>query len=246
MLDDDKTLPQCLEPITSATGPVDASNTTPTASDIATALNSICSSSTSCDPTHIGSLLVQFSQACQDELTNSKNAQVILTYDSLYFINAFKGAMCQKDTSGTYCVASHSSNTNTTKRASFDRRDSSQEVFIPDATMFSSKNVLALGIEPTLSATQLCVPCTREVMNTYTSLLSTWPYAPGISNSALFPGEPALYDAINQKCGDSFLGGAVQAAAGLATGAAPRSADSGFALVGSAIAAAAAGAVALL
>jgi len=83
-------------------------------------------------------------------------------------------------------------------------------------------------------------------MNVYTTQLSSLPYGPMISNSVLFPGEAALYDAINQKCGTSFLGGAVQAAGGLATGAAPRSVDDGFALVSSAIAAAAAGAVALL
>ncbi len=83
-------------------------------------------------------------------------------------------------------------------------------------------------------------------MNAYTTQLNNIPYGPSISNSELFPGEPALYEAINQKCGASFLGGAVQAAGGLATGAAPRSVDGGFAFVGSAIAAAAAGAVALL
>ena len=83
-------------------------------------------------------------------------------------------------------------------------------------------------------------------MNVYTSQLSSLPYGPGISNSVLFGGESSLYDAINQKCGGSFLGGAAQAAGGLATGAAPRSVDGGFALVSSAIAAAAAGAVALL
>ena len=83
-------------------------------------------------------------------------------------------------------------------------------------------------------------------MNIYTSQLSSIPYGPGNGNSVLFGGEPALYEAINSKCGASFLGGAVQAAGGLATGAAPRSVDGGFALVSSAIAAAAAGAVALL
>jgi hypothetical protein len=228
----------------SATAPLDESKTTPTASDVTTALNSICSSSTTCDASHIGSLLGQFYLACQNELTSSKNDDVILTYDSLYLIGPFKAAVCQKDTSGTYCVASQSSNT--TKRASLDRRDSSQEVFTPDASLFTSKNVAFLGLNSNVSASQLCVPCTREVMNVYTSQLSTIPYGPGISNSKLLGGEPALYNAINQKCGATFLNGAAQAAGGLATGAAPRSADAGFALVSSAIAATAAGVVALL
>ena len=117
---------------------------------------------------------------------------------------------------------------------------------MPSPELFTSKNIAFLGISPDLSAGQLCVPCTREVMNVYTSQLSTMPYGPSLPNSQLFGGETALYDAINQKCGASFLGGAVQAAGGLATGAAPRSVDAGFSLVSSAIAAAAAGAVALL
>lgn len=135
---------------------------------------------------------------------------------------------------------------NTTKRASLDRRDGSQEVFVPDANLFVQKDVAFLGLSPDLAADQLCVSCTRQVMNDYTTQLSTIPYGPGISNSILFSGQPALYNAINQKCGSSFLGGAVQAAGGLATGAAPRSADGGFVVVGSAIAVAAAGAMAFL
>ncbi|KAF8498122.1 hypothetical protein F5888DRAFT_1612724 [Russula emetica] len=251
-LNADTTLPQCLQPIISATAPLCSSSTTPTVSDVTTALNSICSSSTTCDPSHIGSLLGQFQQACQNELTSSKNTNVILTYDSLYLIGPFKGAVCQKDTSGNYCVASQSSNTttnttsNATKRDLLGRQDGSQEVFTPDANLFTSNNIVFLGLQPNLSASQLCVPCTREVVNVYTSQLSNYPYAPGMANSALFGGEPALYSAINQKCGASFLGGAAQAAGGLATGAAPRSVDGGFGLVSSAIAAAAAGAVALL
>jgi hypothetical protein len=135
---------------------------------------------------------------------------------------------------------------NATKRASLDRRDDTQQVFIPDATVFSGKNIAFLGLLPSLPEKQLCTSCTREVMNCYMTQLNDVPYGPGLSNSVLFPGEPALYNAINQQCGASFLSGQVQAAGGLATGAAPRSADSGFALVSSAIVAAAAGAVALL
>ncbi len=82
-------------------------------------------------------------------------------------------------------------------------------------------------------------------MNVYTTQLSTIPYGPGLQNSVLFPSEPSLYNAINQKCGPSFLGGESQAAGGLGKGAAPRSVDGGFALVSSAIVAAA-GAAALL
>lgn len=83
-------------------------------------------------------------------------------------------------------------------------------------------------------------------MGAYTKQLSDVPYAPGLPNSQLLANEPALYSAINSVCGAAFLSGQVQAAGGLATGAASRSADGGFAFVGSAIAAAAVGAAALL
>jgi hypothetical protein len=83
-------------------------------------------------------------------------------------------------------------------------------------------------------------------MTVYTNQLSSVPYAPSLNYSQLLAGQPSLYDATNAKCGNSFLSGDTQAAGGLATSAAPHSADGGFAMVGSAIVAVAAGAAALL
>lgn len=224
-------LAQCLQPLQqAASGPYSISS-----------LNSVCSATT-CGATTIGSQLSQFQQACQNELTVLKLASVIITYDSLYLLNILPKVVCLKDTSGNYCLAN--SSTSATKRASLGRRD--QTVFIPDAGEFSLKNIPFLGLQPTTDPSKLCVPCTRQIMGAYTTQLTDIPYGPGLGNSLLFPGEPTLYNAINSKCGSAFLGGQVQAAGGLATGAAPRSADGGFAFVGSAIAAAAAGAVALL
>lgn len=225
-------LAQCLGPLNQATsGPYSISS-----------LNNVCSATT-CDPTIIGAQLSLFQQACQTELTVSKIAQVIITYDSLYLLNILPKVICLKDTSGKYCLAN--STTSSTKRASLDRRGS-QEVFIPDAAEFSQNGIPFLGLLASETANNLCTPCTRQIVGAYTTQLSNVPYGPGMSNSQLLSGEPALYSAINSKCGASFLGGEVQAAGGLATGAAPRSADGGFAFVGSAIAAAAAGAAALL
>jgi len=208
------------------------------------ALSGICSA-TACDPKLIGGQLGQFYQACQNELTVSKVPEVIVTYDALYILGPLQQALCQKSSTGSYCLAA-SSNSTPTKRASIDRRSTTQEAFTLDATVFGQQNVAFLGLLPSLSASQLCVPCTREIMGIYTTQLSSIPYGPGLSNSQLMSGEPALYSAINSKCGASFLAGQVQAAGGLATGAAPRSVDGGLTLVGSALAAAAAGAVALL
>jgi len=225
-------LAQCLGPLKQATS----------GSYGTSSLNNICSATT-CDATTIGAQLSSFQQACQTELTDAKNAKVIITYDSLYLLSILPKVVCLKDTSGNYCLAN--SSTSSTKRASLDRRGS-QQVFIPDAAQFNQKNIPFLGLQTGEAADKLCTPCTRQIMGAWTNELSSVPYGPGMSNSQLFSGEPALYSAINSKCGASFLGGEVQAAGGLATGAAPRSADGGFAFVGSAIAAAAAGAVALL
>jgi hypothetical protein len=204
-------------------------------------LSAICSA-TSCDPTLVGKQLVLFQQACQDELVTSPNKQVIVTYDALFIAGPLQKAICQKDDTGSYCVTKFSSPS--TKRSSLDRRD--QQVFTPNVNEWNQKYVPFLGINPNLSADKLCVACTRNMMNQYIEQLGSTPYAPGFSNSQLLANEPTLYTTINSKCGNSFLGGQVQAAGGLATGAAPRSADGSFGFVGSAIAAVAAGAAALL
>ena len=83
-------------------------------------------------------------------------------------------------------------------------------------------------------------------MAVYTTQLNSVPYSPGLNNSLILSGQSPLYNAINTKCGADFLSGQVQAAGALSTGAAPRTADATFALLGSAIVAIAAGAIAVL
>jgi hypothetical protein len=169
---------------------------------------------------------------------------VTLTYDILYTLGPFQKAVCQKDDKGNYCVLNATKSA--TKRSSLNRRVDTQEVLVPDVQKFNEDDILFLGIDPNVTSDQLCTSCTRNVMNVYTTALNTFPYAPGLKFSVLLQGQPTLYAAINTKCGASFLGGQVQAAGGLATGAAPRSVDSAFALVGSVISTVAMGAIALL
>jgi hypothetical protein len=241
-LNNNASLAQVVKPVISATAPLDASSS-PSSSDITTALGSVCSASNTPNPSLFGSLLTLFYQSCQPELTTSKIQDVQVLYDSLYMYIPFQAALCQKDSSGNYCAATPSK---PAKRASLDRRDDSEQVPMPNPTVFSQNNIAFLGLSPNDTSAQLCTPCTREVMNGYTTFMGNFPYGPGSTSSVLFSGLQALYNAINTQCGTSFLGGQVQAAGGLATGAAPLSVDSGFAFVGSAIAAAAAGVVALL
>ncbi|KAI0000761.1 hypothetical protein BJV74DRAFT_820453 [Russula compacta] len=231
-------LTQCIQPLISATAQIasSAGSATSCPSSITTTLNSICSSSNTCDPTLFGAQLSLFYQACQDELVTQKIPQVIVTYDVLYAFVPLQAALCTKDNSGNYCVANMSSST-TTKRASLYRRDA-QQAFrgrypIPWHTAQPPRD-------------KLCTTCTRNIMNVWITQLQKYPYGPGLNSSSLLAGQSALYNAISQTCGNNFLGGEVQAAGALATGAAPRSADSSFAFAGSAIAAVAAGAAALL
>jgi hypothetical protein len=139
-----------------------------------------------------------------------------------------------------------SSSTTTKRSSSLDRRDGSQEAFVPEAATYGAENIAFLGLLPNMTKQQLCTPCSRNVMNVYTSQLNQVLYAAGISNSILLSGQPALYAAINSKCGPSFLSGQVVAEGALSTGAAPRAADTTFSLVGSAIVAVVAGAIAVL
>ncbi|KAI9435820.1 hypothetical protein H4582DRAFT_2079449 [Lactarius indigo] len=242
-------LTSCLKPLISATSAFSPGSdpTTISSSTISSALDSICSSSNTCDSSLINTQLTLFYQACQPELTSSKIAGVILTYDVMYTFGLLQESLCQKDDSGKYCALNMTSSQSTTKRSSsLDRRGDSQVALVPDVSKYSEENIPFLGMQPNMSSDQLCTSCTRKVMNVYTSQLNTVPYGPGISFSVLLSGQPALYAAVNGKCGTSFLSGQVQAAGALQTGAAPRAADSAVAFVGSAILAVAAGAIAVL
>ncbi|KAH9035679.1 hypothetical protein EDB84DRAFT_1577938 [Lactarius hengduanensis] len=242
-------LTSCLKPLISSTSAFSAGSnpTTISPSIISSSLDSICSSANTCDATLINTQLGLFLKACQTELTSTKTADVILTYDVMYTFGLLQESLCQKDDSGKYCALSMTSSQSTTKRSSSLGRRDSQVAIVPNVDKYSKENIAFLGMQPTnMTADQLCTSCTRKIMNLYTSQLNTVPYGPGISFTVLLSGQPALYAAINSKCGASFLSGQVQAAGALQTGAAPRAADSAFALVGSAIVAVAAGAIAVL
>lgn len=239
------TLTACLSPIVAATSQFSGSSSSVSTSAINTALNNICSSSNACPSALFNAQLTAFYAACQPELTSSKVADVVATYDMLYTFPAFQQALCQKDNTGNYCVinATSTSSSSTKRSSSLDRRDDSQVALL---TTYGQKDLCFLGLSPSMTASQLCTQCTRDVMNIFTTYMNSQPYGPGISSSYLLSGQPALYAAINKECGTSFLSGQVQAAGALSTGAAPRAADASFAFIGSAMAALAAGVVAVL
>jgi hypothetical protein len=207
------------------------------ASTVTSALNTLSSSLSACSESVIRSKLTDFYSACSNELTSSSNPDVIRAYDVLYLLSPFSQAVCTKDDSGNYCVLEVGSSSNSTKTllssgptdsspsdglwspvSSGNARRGEEQVVIPNVQQFRNLNLVFLGILPSLSADQLCQPCTRNVLNQYIQFMSSIPYAPGISNSPLMGGETDLYNAVQQKCGAPFLSGSVQAAGGISGG----------------------------
>jgi hypothetical protein len=232
-LNSDPTLATCTTPIASALAsfsPSSKSNKSNTTT-ITSALNTLCSDaiSSDCPVETIRSELSNFYTACGPELTSGHNTQVITIYDVLYSYVPLRQAVCSKDSSGTYCVLSEgqSSGNSATKREAGLFGDlmynlpvkraasKNQVVFLPNATSLAQKNIPFLSISPNSPASSLCVPCTNEVLTAYINFQGSVPYAPGLAQTVLLTGLSALYQAVTSKCGQSFLGGAVQAASGI-------------------------------
>lgn len=237
--DKDTSLSSCTTSLISATSSfapstnASAASTTHSASSISAALNSVCSTASTCPDTSVRQNLADFYTACGPELTTSANKDVIKIYDVLYAIIPLRQAVCSKADNGQYCatqIAANSTASSSTLSAiskfvssggvSLTRRATTQSVVAvsPNATTFATNNLLFLMLLPTTPSASLCTSCTRNVLTPYISFESSTPYAPGLSNSVLLSGQTALYAAVKATCGDSFLNGAVAAAAGLSGG----------------------------
>lgn len=232
-LDTDTALASCASPLVNATadfGPSGNSTGTASASTISSALNNVCSSTTSCDQSTVRGLLASFYGNCTAELTSSVNSDVIRTYDVLYSLIPFKEAICSKDDSGRYCVStlnttssaastvrlagSSSSGDSLYSSVSLSSKRDDQVAFVPNVTTYSSDNLLFLYLTAGLTSEQLCTTCTQEIMTAYMNFESSVAYAPGLANSPMLSGQTALYNGIQTTCGSTFLSGSVVAAGG--------------------------------
>jgi len=241
-LDSDPQILSCTKAFTTAAANfgVGSNSGNASSSAVTSALNSLCPSLSACPESVIRGQLTDFYAACPNELTSSPNNDVVRAYDVLYALYPLSKAVCTKSDNGNYCVlevGSTTSNSTTGKNllssgstesssadglwlplASKNSRRAEQQVIIPNLEQFKSTNLVFLGIQPSLAADKLCVPCTRNVLNEYIQFTSSLPYAPGIANSPLMGGETALYQAVQEKCGAPFLSGSVQAAGGISSG----------------------------
>lgn len=235
-LDSDPQILSCTKAFTSAVTNfgVGSDSSTVSASTVTSTLNTLSTSLSACSESVIRGKLTDFYAACSNELTSSPNPDVTRAYDVLYVLYPFSQAVCTKDDSGNYCVLEVGSTSNSTKTLlSSDSTDSppvdglwsplpngntrrgEDQVVIPNLQEFKRLNLVFLGLLPSLTADQLCKPCTRNVLNQYIQFMSSIPYAPGIQNSPTMGGETDLYNAVQQKCGAPFLSGSVQAAGGI-------------------------------
>jgi hypothetical protein len=183
--------------------------------------------------------LISFYSACTAELTANQNTDVLRTYDVLYALTPLKQAVCTKDDGGKYCVTEVTTPLNARvnvaitgrsaaadavqwlwRRVSNTKRAAAQTpAIIPNTTTFRETNLLFFFLQPQTASATLCTTCTRNILMSYISFEQSVPYGPGLSNSPLMGGQSDLYNAINNTCGKSFFGGAVQAAGGISGGA---------------------------
>jgi hypothetical protein len=89
-------------------------------------------------------------------------------------------------------------------------RDSVQQssfatVVTPNTTTYRTTNLPFLFLQPSFTSSQLCTPCTREVMVAYIKWESAVPYALGLSASPILGGQIELWNAINSTCGTTFI-----------------------------------------
>jgi hypothetical protein len=145
------------------------------------------------------------------ELVDQPNEGVLRIYDVLYSINPLKTAVCAKDDSGNYC-ALKSHGTTPARRSTLERR---ADAITPNIQAYHDSNLPFLFLTADLDNSALCTTCTRNILSAYFQFESNTPYAPGIENSALLSGQATLYTAVQTKCGENFLSGAVGAAGSL-------------------------------
>ncbi|KJA24960.1 hypothetical protein HYPSUDRAFT_65260 [Hypholoma sublateritium FD-334 SS-4] len=238
-LNSDSNFTTCLNTLTSATSAfAPGSNSTASSAAVSSALTGLCSSTvdTACPESNIRTQLTNFFTACSAELTTSNVTDVVKIYDVLYSFLPMRTAACAKADDGSWCV---NAPTTTSREVSEDvagdgsslsvssllallytdnsalkRRDSVSAI-VPNTTTYHDTYLPFIFFKPTLDATTLCTSCARQVLTAYIDFESNIPYAPGLSSSQILSSQSDLYNAVESKCGSTFLTGAVQAAGGL-------------------------------
>jgi len=220
----DTDLSACTSALTTASsgyGP--GGSATASKAAVASALTSICSTSTvsTCSQSLITGKLAAFYTSCGPELTSAPNDQVKMIYDTFYALLPLLKAVCSTDDSGNWCVTQANSTSSTASLAtkvSVARRADTVTAFMPNATAIDADNILFLFLDGTLPKADLCTTCTRNILTSYITFEASTNYAPGLAQSVLMSGQSAIYSGVVSTCGADFLTNAVKAAGGLGQG----------------------------
>jgi len=223
-LNGDQALAACTSAMTTATSgyaPGGSSLSSPSASQISSTLNNLCSNATatSCPESLIRGKIAEFYSACPAELTSNSNSDVVRMYNVLYAITPLKTAICSKDESGAYCAAKTKLQDSSNVAKALATSSGDQTVLTPNMEIYRQTNLLFLFMSPSTDSTNLCTACTRSTLTAYINFESNVPYAPGMSGNTLLGGQSALYASVQTTCGPTFLSGVVKAAGGLSGGA---------------------------
>lgn len=203
-LNTDSNLASCLNSLLATTSAFSGSNAT--TSDVTNTLPKLCAQTSSCSNTATRSSLTSFWNACTAELSGENaNDQVLELYDLLYDFTPFRAAICTTDSNtGAYCVSSLA---NVTPASSKRRRALLKERDDPvvDTGALSSTGAPFLYMLPSSTADQLCTACGKAVLQAYVTWEATIPYGPGLLQSLIIGGQAALWNAVETKCGSSFI-----------------------------------------
>jgi len=218
-LNTDSDLAKCSAALSGAlSGFPPAANGTASASTVNSTLTNLCSDSTtsSCSSQTLAAKISYFSANCTAELTTNPVDAVLKIYDMVYVLFPFKQAICSKDDSGSWCVNNAQTPDGTSAQAMKDAlytEDGGN--MVPNTDTFNTYNIPFILLEPTSS--NLCTPCTRNILTSYINWGSNTPYGPPLSKSVLLSGQSALFNAVQDQCGSSFMEGEVKAAGGLSS-----------------------------
>jgi len=202
ILDQDPSLNTCTTSLLTATNAYSSSESA-TPSDLPSTLSGLCGDD-QCSNPETRALLTQFWSACTDELNGSSpNDDVQFLYDILFTFIPFRAAVCSLDSTGNYCASNLQSNPPaSSKRDSIVARDSDPVV---NPTTLRNTGMPFLFMLPSSSSSQLCTPCGKSIMQAYVTWEATIPYAFGLSQSPILGGQSDLWNAMESKCGASFM-----------------------------------------
>lgn len=218
-LNTDASLQKCTTALSTALAAFAPGASAASSSAVTDGLKNVCGDAvtTECPTSVFASKITGFYAACSEELTSKANTDVIKIYDVLYVVPAMREAVCSKDDSGNWCVATATPAAGTSadslQAALYTKNGDS---YVPNTSTFTSNNIPFLFLNS--DSTDLCTTCTRNVLNAYIQHESNLPYAPGLQKSQLLGTQSALFTAVTQKCGDNFMNSEVKAAGGLSSG----------------------------